>query len=133
MTDVILKESLRETSYITKIEKNIYCLTKIISLSAAIGKQFKMFEKHFPSPMSGEDFLGEVETASSLRFDVSLFSLESISTSRLSSDDCDVDSSDDSASAILSRSLLSQSYMYTRIEKLVMKFPKKIKKINDKC
>lgn len=92
-----------------------------------------MFEKHFPSPMSGEDFLGEVETASSLRFDVSLFSLESISTSRLSSDDCDVDSSDDSASAILSRSLLSQSYMYTRIKKLVMKFAKKIKRINDKC
>lgn len=49
---------------------------------------------------------------SPLKFDVSLFSFESTSTSRLSSDDCDVDSSDESASVISSRSLLSQSYIY---------------------
>lgn len=88
---------------------NFYCLTKMISLSAAIGKQFNMFEKHFPSAISVGDFFGDDEIISGVRFDVSLFSLESISTSRLSSDDCDVDSSDDSASAIFSRSLLSQS------------------------
>lgn len=98
-----------------------YCLTKITSLSAAIGKQFIMFEKHFPSPISAEDFFGETATISAFMFDVSLFSLESISTSRLelSSDDCDVevevevDSSDESASVMFSRSLLSQSYICT--------------------
>lgn len=58
------------------------------SFSAAIGKQFIM-EKH-PSPTSAGDFFGEEGIISGLRFKVSLFSFESMSTSRLPSDDCDV-------------------------------------------
>ena len=97
-----------------------YCLTKIISLSAAIGRQFIMFEKHFPSPISVGDFFGDAAVDSAVApviFDVSLFSLESASTSRLSMDDCVVvdDSSDDSA--MFSRSLLSESYMCGRFKK----------------
>lgn len=85
-----------------------YCLTKITSPSAASGEQFILFEKHFPSLMSAGDFFGETGSASELRFDVSRFSFES----RLSSDDCDVDSSEDSASVMFSKSLLlSQSYI----------------------
>jgi hypothetical protein len=74
-----------------------------------------MFEKHFPSPISVGDFFGDagvVESADAAMFEVSLFSLESTSTSRLSSDDCVVDSSDDSA--MFSRSLLSESYVCWR-------------------
>lgn len=88
-----------------------YCLTKITSPSAARGKQFNMFEKHFPSLMSAGDFFGETGTAWAVfRLDVSRFSFES----RLSrdEDDCDVDSSEDSASVMFSKSLLlSQSYI----------------------
>lgn len=85
-----------------------YCLTKITSPSR--GKQFNMFEKHFPSLTSAGDFFGETGTASVFRLDVSRFSFES----RLSrdEDDCDVDSSEDSASVMFSKSLLlSQSYI----------------------
>lgn len=76
-----------------------------------------MVEKHFPSPISVGDFFGDawIVSVAVATFDVSLFSFESTSTSRLSSDDCDVDSSDDSA--MFSRSLLSQSYMCARGEK----------------
>lgn len=103
------------------------------SLSAAIGKQFIMLEKHFPSLISAGDFFGETGTTSALaKFDVSLFSLESMKTSRLSSEDCEVVddvmldvvvvSSDESASAIFSRSLLlSQSYICTREESFALK------------
>lgn len=95
-----------------------YCLTRIASLSAGkFGRQFSI-EKHLTSPSS--DFLGEAGTTSAaFRFDVSLFSLESM-VERLSSDDCEVAefvvvvllfSSDDDASVIFARSLLSESYM----------------------
>ena len=115
------------------------------SLSAAIGKQFNI-EKQ--ASLVG-DFFGEIGIIPGLRFKVSLFSLESISTSILPSDDCDVivvvdvvvvvSSEESSASAIFSRSLLSQSYMCTKkIEHYVNKFSNywsvrnvaKLKKIN---
>jgi hypothetical protein len=95
-----------------------------------------MFEKHFPSTISEGDFFGEAGTASAVKLDVSLFSFEFTATSRLSRDErvvdecvvvddddvADVDSSDESASAIFSRSfgvLLSQSYMCIREKKSV--------------
>lgn len=76
-----------------------------------------MFEKHFPSPISVGDFFGEVWmlSAAVVTLVVSLFSLALTSLPRLSSEDWDVDSSDDSA--IFSRSLLSQSYMWKNDEK----------------
>lgn len=69
--------------------------------------------------MSTGDFFGDTGTISAVKFNVSLFSLESISTSRLEPSlescdveiDVDVDSSDESASVMFSRSLLSQSYI----------------------
>lgn len=70
----------------------------------------RMFEKRLESAMS-VGFLGDSVTVSACKFDVSLFSFESM-VERLSSDDCDVDdSSDESASVMFSRSLLSQSYV----------------------
>lgn len=78
-----------------------------------------MIEKHLTSPSSVGDFFGEAGTNSAaFRFEVSLFSLESM-VERLSSDDwvvvvavvvVDV-SSDDEASVMFARSLLSESYM----------------------
>lgn len=72
-----------------------------------------MIEKHLASPRLAGDFFGDAGTTSAaFKFEVSLFSLESV-VERLSSDDCDVVSSDDEASVMFAKSLLSQSYMCT--------------------
>lgn len=89
-----------------------------------------MIEKHLTSPSSG-DFFGKAGTTSAaFRFEVSLFSLESM-VERLSSDDWDVAllvvvvlfSSDDEASVMFAKSLLSESYMCAtrKAERLVIR------------